>query len=288
MEQKHDYVQQLANEMRSHQDVDDWSIRAVNDHSWQLFATNQHLDTRREVYTNKLSASIFHDLPRNDGGPQLRGSASFTLVPSPTLREDAQRALDQSLLMAKTAGNPYYTLPQPPVQGYPSVQSCDQELLEHPREALEELFATISASISKEQQLTASSTEIFATTSTIRFMNSNGIDATTQATSVTLEMILIASDGSNYAEHSLLTSRRRLSDLDVEALIGRSARFARDSLQTHPPATHKGPVVITGEALVDLFSPLIYHTSAQTAYQSLSRLHVGEPITPSAAQSVGT
>ncbi|HEV2580524.1 MAG TPA: hypothetical protein VGT44_06690, partial [Ktedonobacteraceae bacterium] len=150
MEKTHDFAQQLADELRQFPDIHDWSIRELNEHSWQLFITNQHEDTRREVRTARLTVQIFHDFPQSD--PPLRGSASFTLVPSPTLRADAQRMIDQSLLMAKIVGNPSYTLPLPPAQGYPVVQSCDNEIVERPREVLDELFTTINATIGTEEQ----------------------------------------------------------------------------------------------------------------------------------------
>lgn len=285
MEKTHDFAQQLADELRQFPDIHDWSIRELNEHSWQLFITNQHEDTRREVRTARLTVQIFHDFPQSD--PPLRGSASFTLVPSPTLRADAQRMIDQSLLMAKIVGNPSYTLPLPPAQGYPVVQSSDNEIIERPREVLDELFAAIATTISTEEQLVASATELFATTSTIHFLNSRGIDATTQSTSAALEVKLIASDGTHTAEHDLLTSRCRVRDLHIEEIMRRNARFARESLNAQLPATHKGPVVVTGEALVDMLSPLIYHTSARTAYLSLSLLHIGEPLSPTASQSTG-
>lgn len=195
--------------------------------------------------------------------------------------------IGQSLLMAKAVGNPYYTLPVPPVEGYPLVESCDKEILERPREVLEALYTSISESISTEAQLIASATELFATTSTIHFLNSRGIDATTQGTSAALEVKLIASDRVQTAEHDLLTSRRRVSDLHIDEVMGRNAGFARERLNAQLPATHKGPVVVTGEALVDMFSPLIYHTSAQTSYQSLSQLRIGEPLTATTAQATG-
>jgi predicted Zn-dependent protease len=288
MEIEHEFIEQVADEMQRHPDVHDWSIRFVDDSSRQVFATNEHIDERREVNNKKLTAHIFHDLPRENGGSQLRGSASFTLVPSPTPRIDAQHMLAQSLVMAKAAGNPFYALPLPPAQGYPTVENCDKEILEHPQESLEKLITAITDTVSKEAQIIASSTELFATTSTIHFQNSRGIDATTQKTSIILEVILISSDGANDAEHYILTSRCRISDLHVEELIRRNAQFARDSLKASIPKTHKGQVIITGEALEDLFSPLIYHSSAQTVYRSLSRLRIGEPISATGASANGT
>lgn len=288
MEIEHEFVQQVVDELQRHPDVHDWSIRFVADSSQQLFATNQHIDERREVNIQKLTANIFHDLPQENGGPQLRGSASFTIVPSPTARVDAQRMLEQSLVMAKAVGNPYYTLSLPPAQGYPTVESSDKEILEHPQESLEKLFTTITATVSKESHIIASTTELFATTSTIHFQNSRGINATTQKTSSMLEVILISSDGTNQTEHHILTSRCRINDLHIVELTQRSAQFARDSLKASTPKTHKGPVIITGEAIVDLFSPLIYHSSAKTVYRSLSRLRIGESIATTASPANGT
>ncbi len=288
MEIEQEFIQQVADELQRHPDVHDWSIRFVTDSSRQVFATNQHIDERREVNIQKLTAHIFHDLPAEHDGSPLRGSASFTLVPSPTSRLDAQHMLESSLVMAKATGNPYYSLPLPPTQGYPTVESCDKEILEHPLETLEELISTIAETSSHEAQIIASSTELFATTSTIHFQNSRGINATTQKTSIMLEMFLIASDSTNDTEHYILTNRCRASDLHIAELIRHNAQFARDSLNASIPKTHKGRVLISGDALVDLFSPFIYHSSAQTVYRSLSRLRIGEPIASASSSANAT
>ncbi len=83
--------------------------------------------------------------------------------------------------------------------------------------------------------------------------------------------MLLASSGSQTAEYQAMPQRRRLADLNIEEIVRRTAHYARDSLQVTLTPTFEGPVVISGEALVDLFAPIIFHSSARAVYQALSR-----------------
>jgi PmbA protein len=94
--------------------------------------------------------------------------------------------------------------------------------------------------------------------------------------------VLFAQEGDREAEMHVEASRRRLDDLRLEDTVAAYAAFARDSLRARLPGTHRGPVILSGEALSNLFSPLVFHSSARATYQQLSRLRAGEPITAGA------
>ena len=87
-----------------------------------------------------------------------------------------------------------------------------------------------------------------------------------------------------------MISRRRPADLQLASTIAAYATYARDILRATPPATHNGPVILSGDALgsmsgpalggfVGFFAPVAFQTSGQAAFQKLARCAPGEFIT---------
>jgi PmbA protein len=70
-----------------------------------------------------------------------------------------------------------------------------------------------------------------------------------------------------------------MSDLMIESTVDSYATYARHLLLAGPPNTHRGPVVLSGDALLNFFSPVTFHASGQAAFMKLSRFKSGEPVT---------
>ncbi len=192
-----------------------------------------------------------------------------------------ERALEEAVFIAGLTDNPFYNLPGPPVNGFPSVETVDSLLAgsdDARLNVLETLRERLLVAIASEPNIHLSSAEWFATASEITLRNSRGILASRSETEISCDLVLLASDGKQIAEYHAAPQRRRLADLDLEDMVRRSARYARDSLRANLTPTHRGPVVISGEALVDLFAPLIFHSSARAAYQSMSRFALNRSI----------
>ncbi len=289
--------------------VSDWQARKNAQHSAQLFLIGSQTETRRLVHTEQVQAHIYNDhlsrmqtLPRTNeaenvrasasGDPQTlsghvnrqmaRGATSRVFLPE-EIADPArlQRALEEALLLASLTDNPPYSLPKPPMAGFPAVETTERALAESDQArlaALEAVRERLLAAVAAEPDIRLSSAELFATASDITLCNSQGILASRQETEVACDLVLLASEGTQTAEHHTMPRRRRVADLPLEEIVARSARCARDSLRARLTPTYQGPVVISGEALVDLFAPLIFHTSARAAYQSLSRFTLGASI----------
>jgi predicted Zn-dependent protease len=275
--------------------VADWQAQQTTRRSAQLFLIGAQTETQRLVSTEQVEMRVYNDHPPRDSQPgsftdkggdfnrrQARGATSRILLPEEiTDQTRLQRALEESVVIAGLTDNLPYSLPGMPAAGYPAVETADRALADSDDArlaALAELRERLLAAVADEPGIRLSSVELFATASAITLRNSQGIRASRSETEVLCDLVLIASDGTQTAEYHAMPQRRRLADLTLEEVVHRSARYARDSLRVGLAPTHEGPVVISGEALVDLFSPLIFHSSARAAYQSMSRFALGASI----------
>jgi PmbA protein len=265
--------------------VSDWQAQKITRHSAQLFLIGPQTETQRLVHTEQVQARVYNDHPPHDNmvmGGLARGATSRVLLPEEIADQDRlQRALTESVFMAGLTDNPPYSLPSPPGESYPIVETTDSALAgsdDARRATLAELRERLLAAVAAEPGIRLSSAELFATASQISLRSSRGIRASRSETEIFCDLVVIASDGAQTAEYHSMPQRRRLADLSIEEIVQRSARYARDSLRVGPTPTHEGPVVISGEALADLFSPLIFHSSARAAYQSISRFALGASI----------
>jgi PmbA protein len=171
-----------------------------------------------------------------------------------------------------------------PADGYPAVVAFDAALAGDLAAVVDALAARLQAAVAIEAGVRMSSAELYATRAARMLRNSRGADASEQDTQVMLDLVLIASEGEREAEMHGEFARRRLADLDVEAIVRLYATYARHTLRAATPATFRGPVVLSGKAVADIFhsplgalaqDPYSLHASGQAAYQGISRFTPG-------------
>ncbi|HEY7126031.1 MAG TPA: TldD/PmbA family protein [Ktedonobacterales bacterium] len=287
-----DQLTRFAAVLEHYQGFPDWQAEQRSQRSTQLFLLGERaalppvqVETRRVVATSSVQLQVFNDHPPRNAQPETplaRGSTKRVLLEE-EINDPTQLAysLEEMAFIAGLIDNPSYILPAPPANGYPTVATSDPALARSDKaraQAVNEVRERLLAAIAHEPGITLSSAELFATSNDIAFRNSRGIQASRSETSLFCDLVLLAHAGTQVAEYHTAPERRRLDDLPIEDIVRRAASYARDTLRTQPTPTHAGPVVISGEALVDLFSPLIFHTSAQAAYQGISRFTPGASI----------
>jgi PmbA protein len=302
-------LETVAQALERQPDVSDWQVHNTTEHSAQLFLIGAQTETRRLVHTEQIQARIYNDHPSHVQTPTLttepktihasepdghvdhrvgmphqiaRGTTSLVLLPEEIADQaHLQHALEEAVFIASLTDNPPYSLPKPPIGGFPAVETTDLALAESDERrlaALGTMRERLLAAVAAEPGIRLSSAELFATASETTLRNSQGLLASRQETDIFCDLVLLASDGTQAAEHHTMRHQRRLADLPVEEIVARSARSARDSLKVSLTTMHQGPIVISGEALADLFAPLIFHSSARAAYQSMSRFALGTSI----------
>jgi len=257
-----------------HPQVQDWSVRTLFRRSFELYLVRERTESQRAVETERAVVEIHRDLRSPEGEPR-RGFSSFTLLPDDDASA-ARQKLEEAIFAAELALNPPYTLPGP--AAYPEVSILDPNVEEAPQEVLAELGGQLLRQLEREPQVGPSSAEFFAHLLETRLSNSRGVEAHKRGTQLLVELVILSSDGQEESEYFATLRRRALRDLNLPAEVARYAGRARDSLGVGVPQTRKGPVAISGQALVDLLVFLRYASSGLMKYQNLARWEIGQSI----------
>lgn len=290
--------EQLATALGTLPGASEWQIEAQRNEEAQLYAIGNRVESRRVVVDELARVTLHNDHapranPENPGqdAPVVRGSATLTLLPDEIANADhLATRLAETVTIAGLTDNPVFRLPDPPAQ-YPTVQTVDPELAGDSAAIdalLTDAFARLQAEVSRHADVRLSSAELYITRGERRIRTSRGASCGYPGTSVAFDVVLIASANGSEAEFHAEAYRRRLRDLAIERTIGAYATFAHDSLRATAPSTHQGTVLLSGEAAANYFVPtlenlglpsaFVFHTSAQAAFQRLSRLTVGASV----------
>jgi predicted Zn-dependent protease len=280
----------LAEVLATTPGADDWQILAQHDEEAQLYLIGSRVEARRHVGNERARVILYNDHASHDadaeadaegGETRVRGVTALSLLASDV--EDLgllDGRLRDAVTMAGLTDNPYYALPDPPTSDFPRVETSDPALAGDMDAALDDARARLEAAVASQPNIRLSSAEFYATRSTNELRTSRNLTGSYAGTLVSLDLVLFAQDGDAEAEMHAELTRRRLDDLQIEGTVQAYSTFARDSLRAVLPGTHRGAVILSGEALSNLFQPLTFHASARAAYQQMSRLQAGESITP--------
>lgn len=273
----------LAERLAATPNADDWQFTIQRDEEAQLYLIGPREEARRHVSNERARVLLYNDHPGPEEGSRMRGVTALSLLASDLAdAEHLDARLRDAVTMAGLTDNPYYSLPGAPAQGFPAVETSDPALAGDLDAALEDARQRLEQAVARQPGIRLSSAELYATRTAYTLRNSRALSGSYEGTRVAFDLVLFAREGDQEAEMHVEASRRRLEDLRLEETVAAYATFARDSLRATLPGTHRGPVILSGEALTSLFSPLVFHGSARAAYQQLSRLQPGEPITSEA------
>jgi len=270
-----EFLEQVMARLAQTAGVDDWLARQVEMTEHQFYLIGDVPESVRTVHTTRLEVTVYNDHPpRRATGEPVRGSAQVTLLPADL--PDLEARLRDAVFMASLADNPRFSLPGPAEM--PAVETADPALLADPSEMSRQVGTALRRAVAAEPGVRLSSAEVFIRERRLALRNSRGAAGLHHGTNLVLDLVLMAGAGPAEAERHIAVRRRRRADLDIEMLVARYAQQARDSLRAVLPQGRTGPVVISGEALRELFLPLLLHTGAQFHYQRLSPLRIGEPV----------
>jgi predicted Zn-dependent protease len=278
-------LDQVTRALRKQDGVDDWLVKHIGKTSTQYYVIGSRPESRRQVSSEQMVATIMNDHPSaSGGGDRARGEAQVTLLPAdlPHLSEK----LSQAVFMASLADNPCYGLPGP--AEYPIVTLADTDTQAAPSEVAEHMIQQLTEALQDEQAVRLSSAEVFIEQEQITLQNSHGAQGSRVQTDILLDFVLLSSSAEDEMESHIALRRRRAADLDIPAFAHRQAQYARDALTAGTPSTGAYPVVVSDEALAELlgsagYSPLILRSSAQLKYQRMTTWEAGESVLPQEA-----
>jgi predicted Zn-dependent protease len=275
-------LDQVVEALRRQDGVDDWQVRHIATTSWQHYVIGSRPESRRQVTSEQALVAVMNHHPPAKGGEGLmRGRAEVTLLPTDLQR--LPQKLNEAVFMASLADNPLYDLPGP--AEYPAVDLADPAMQTTPRQVAERMVRQVTEALADERDVRLSSAEVFVEESRVAIENSRGVRGSKVQTEMLLDFVLLATGKDNEMEAHIAYQRRRAADLDLPTVARRQAKFARDAIVASTPRTGTFPVVVSGDALVELlmssgYSPLILRSSAQLKYQRMTPWEVGESVFP--------
>jgi predicted Zn-dependent protease len=281
---------QLIEALRATPGADDWQCTLRRDDEAQMYLIGTQIEAVRHVNSAQAQVVLYSDHPPASGedASPARGSTAVTLSGG-ELADLARLAarLADGVAMARLIDNPPFALPTMPAGGFPETHINDDDLARDLPGALEAIRAELEQAVAAQPNVRLSSAELYATQSSTAFRNSRGLSGAYEGTHAFLDLALLARSGDQEAEFHAMISRRRLADLQIAPTIAAYAAYARDVLRAAPPATHSGPVILSGDALGSMaapalggfpgfFAPVAFQTSGQAAFQKLARCAPGE------------
>jgi PmbA protein len=283
----------LADTLRATANVSAWSVVTSRHDEAQLYLIGERDESRRIVSDAHAEITLHnlhtpHASDPGEGTGLALGVTTVTALAGEIADSTALAArLRGAALMASLTDNRPYTLPTQPATGYPAVEIFDPELAGDMMLALRGAADDLRGALTRTRGGRLGSAEIFATRAYETLLTSSGVSATNASTSVFLDIALLAGEGANTVEFHIELRRRRLRDLAFDRIVAAYGAFVRHSLNAVPPSSWRGPVVVSGDAAAQCFSPLFFsaspfvvHSSAEFKSQGMSRFIPGEFVTP--------
>jgi PmbA protein len=276
----------ILDALRTHPGIDDWTLRMERTRGVQVYLVGDQVESVRQVSREAYEVEVFndHSAPSASGevGP-ARGGATIPLA-----RVDLGNLptiLDDAVTMARLINNPPWSLAG--AASMPEVALADARLVDAADATTAALEAADRirelAEAERASGVRLSGAELFLTYYEQELANSQGAEASSASTRILMEITLLARGPDDETEYFRQVEARRLADLGLDETVRVGAELARDKLRASAPKTRQGPVVISGEALNQMMSgqvagapsALIFHASARTAYEHLSRFELG-------------
>jgi predicted Zn-dependent protease len=199
--------------------------------------------------------------------------------------------IDSLVQKAESQKNPLFEFPLP-IGSYAEVPLSDPEISDASLENITNRIRSLSEEMSREaleKRVSIPRVEVYVVRGENHFLSKSGIDLTEPETRVILEFEILYNEKDRKGSYAPTVSCRKFEDISPKNLVNMYAPYAEHSACAEKSITHKGPVILTGDALLDFFTPpieenalethpLYLHSSAQMKYNKKSSFDVGKSI----------
>lgn len=253
-------LQAIIKSLRARSDLKGWSVRHIKTVGAQQYDLSDSTESKRNIENERYVVEVMRETADPDGTEKC-GTSSVTILPG----GDIPGALDNVALMAGLVRNQPYDLPEP--AALPDVSMADEKLHADPAAAAGGILSRLKEVASDNPHVRLTAAECFTEIHTTHLINSRGIDVTQVGTDVQMEWVIIAGEGENEVEAFATMERRRVSDLNLDIEVAHRVQQAADILNAGPPPSYRGPVVVRGSTLGEMFA---FHPMAPNVIGTLS------------------
>jgi PmbA protein len=247
-----------------------WEIRRLRKKSFQRYLIFKGQESQRVVENEKFLVTLYKEYKID--GQRVLGESTLALSEG----DDAREKLSAAWEMAGLVANPIFALPEKSLT-YPTVQSLDSEVKEHPLYYLDRIRDDLVKTPLERVKL--SSAEIFLELEEFEIVNSLGLAQTREESEILVEFVLLAEQGAGFGGESWgWKQARNYSDLRLGEVLQKYGRFARESQEAALPRSGTYSVVFSEEALDTLFNYFMLQASGPARFQGWSRLELDQPV----------
>ena len=271
-------LNQIVEALKKRSNLAGWTVRQLKMREAQVYAVPKGLESQRSVDGERYLIDVLRNTTNAEGSPAV-GSCDVSLLHG----EDIDRAIDQATLVAGLVTNPVHGLPNP--APFPDVPLCDENMQKDASTVMLSVMERIRAAAAKHPDVRLTAAECFGRVRHTHLVNSQGIDTEQESTQINIEFVLHSQRDDRESEVFDELTRRRVSDLDIEAAIEARIQYTLDTLEASPSDSWQGPVVLRGEALAtflagdNLIGSVIQTlASAGSKYAGISPWEVGKPV----------
>jgi len=271
-------LKKIIDSLNARQDIAAWTVRHILSHGNQVYAVPKQIESQRITESESYKVAVLCNTSGPDGSPAV-GSGDITLLPG----DDIHAGIDKATLVASLVANPVHSIPKPaPI---PDVSLVDEKLKDDPVTVMMELMENIRTTAADHQGVYLTAAECFGDIDAVHLVNSHGIDAEQELTSVSIEFVLQAKRNGRETESFIEMSRRRVADLHPESEIERRATHTLDLLDARAAPTRKGAVVLRDDVLAMFAageplagSVIQTHGSGASKYAKISSWEIGKSV----------
>ncbi len=257
----------------SNRDIDGFKIKESRTEAIELFLVKKNVDMDRAKNVNHFIVTVYKDIEEN--GKKFTGSSTINIHPSMNDSECAE-AIRDAAFAAQFVKNPYYPLVKPTAE-YKEIEAG-----KFSKGDLTYWINELSKAIYKNdiyEKGGINSCEIFLNKVYTRIINSEGVNAESIDYEGMVEFITIWKDKGEEVE---LYRCMNFSDFDPDALSGEvetmTCMCKEKAIAKNTPVLEKSSVILTRDAVKDLFSFYLAKSSAEAVYKQESTWKPGDKV----------
>ena len=249
--------------------ADAWEVTDKTEKGWEFYFIRHALDQHRAKDIRSFSVKVYKKFD------DCLGSARAE-VPADASEKEMRGIVEGLCKDASYVRNPAYTLNRPADAPAPAAEAEKIDL-----EAISGDFIRTLASVPETATEDLNSYEIFVSSVSRRFLNSEGIDASDIYPSSMVEAVVNARRDGHEIElyrlfHSGTCGREQLTKDLAEALT-----YGRDKLITSAtPNLGKADVVFSTDPARELYSYFIDRLAADMVFRGMSDWKIGDAVAP--------
>ncbi|GAC1556563.1 MAG: hypothetical protein NVS2B7_32140 [Herpetosiphon sp.] len=266
-------LQRIVEALGAREELTGWRVRDIRRDETQLYSVFEATEARRRVSDQRYVVQVMCTTNGAADAPTM-GMANATVLPG----DDVDAAIARAVFNARHVHN----RPSPPVEAaaLPDVPIADPAFRNDVLVPLEQLLARLRARVAQVPGVRLSAAELYAVRESERLITSTGIDAEQVGTDLHCEWVVLAKQGDREGEAFTELSRRRFTDVPLQAVVGASARSALAALEAGPPPRWEGAVVLRDEVLRTVLVADVFQTlgSAAMKYRATSPWEIGQAV----------